>query len=42
MTTEKIEKLRRAGADGTAIVEALAAQSVTFGTKTEFSQAKYK
>jgi tRNA (adenine-N(1)-)-methyltransferase non-catalytic subunit len=37
----QLERLRQAGTDGSAIVEALIENSVTFDQKTEFSKAKY-
>ncbi|KAI3799939.1 hypothetical protein L1987_35245 [Smallanthus sonchifolius] len=42
LTGEDIEGLRRQGASGNEIVEALIANSVTFENKTSFSQEKYR
>ena len=42
LSREDIEAMKEAGADGEAIIAALAAHSATFETKTKFSQAKYK
>lgn len=38
----EIEAMKASGAAGADIVAALAANSATFATKTEFSQEKYK
>uniref|UniRef100_A0A453A6R3 tRNA (adenine(58)-N(1))-methyltransferase non-catalytic subunit TRM6 n=1 Tax=Aegilops tauschii subsp. strangulata TaxID=200361 RepID=A0A453A6R3_AEGTS len=42
LSSEDIEAMKREGASGDAIVEALIANSSTFGNKTVFSQEKYK
>ena len=42
LTQEDIEAMKEAGADGEAIIAALAAHSATFDSKTKFSQDKYK
>ncbi|XP_023772071.1 uncharacterized protein LOC111920741 [Lactuca sativa] len=42
LTGEDIEGMRRQGASGNAIVEALIANSATFENKTSFSQEKYR
>eukprot|EP00249_Psilotum_nudum_P017530 c26374_g1_i1 orf=214-1767(-) len=42
LTVEDIDQLRREGASGNEIVEALIANSTTFQSKTLFSQEKYK
>lgn len=42
LSSEDIEAMKRDGASGDAIVEALIANSSTFGNKTVFSQEKYK
>ncbi|KAE8769554.1 putative tRNA (guanine-N(1)-)-methyltransferase,putative [Hordeum vulgare] len=42
LSNEDIEAMKREGASGDAIVEALIANSSTFGNKTVFSQEKYK
>nr|AML47760.1 putative tRNA (guanine-N(1)-)-methyltransferase [Triticum aestivum]AOZ21504.1 putative tRNA (guanine-N(1)-)-methyltransferase [Triticum aestivum] len=42
LSSEDIEAMKREGTSGDAIVEALIANSSTFGNKTVFSQEKYK
>ncbi|KAE8770898.1 putative tRNA (guanine-N(1)-)-methyltransferase,putative [Hordeum vulgare] len=42
LSSEDIDAMKREGASGDAIVEALIANSSTFGNKTVFSQEKYK
>ncbi|KAM0869478.1 hypothetical protein ACQ4PT_040645 [Festuca glaucescens] len=42
LSSEDIEAMKREGASGDAIVEALITNSSTFGNKTVFSQEKYK
>ncbi|OMO87406.1 hypothetical protein CCACVL1_09048 [Corchorus capsularis] len=42
LTSEDIDALRRQGATGNEIVEALIANSTTFDKKTQFSQEKYR
>ncbi|KAM0873740.1 hypothetical protein ACQ4PT_037876 [Festuca glaucescens] len=42
LSSEDIEAMKREGASGDVIVEALIANSSTFGNKTVFSQEKYK
>ncbi|KAJ6821810.1 tRNA (adenine(58)-N(1))-methyltransferase non-catalytic subunit trm6 [Iris pallida] len=42
LSSEDIDAMRREGATGDEIVDALIANSSTFGTKTVFSQEKYK
>ncbi|XP_037475120.1 tRNA (adenine(58)-N(1))-methyltransferase non-catalytic subunit trm6-like isoform X2 [Triticum dicoccoides] len=42
LSSKDIEAMKREGASGDAIVEALIANSSTFGNKTVFSQEKYK
>ncbi|XP_038977528.1 tRNA (adenine(58)-N(1))-methyltransferase non-catalytic subunit trm6-like [Phoenix dactylifera] len=42
LSSDDIDAMRREGATGDEIVEALIANSSTFGTKTAFSQEKYK
>ena len=42
LTTEQIAELRGSGQDGAAIVAALASNSATYASKTEFSQEKYR
>ncbi|GAY36316.1 hypothetical protein CUMW_279550, partial [Citrus unshiu] len=42
LSGEDIDEMRRQGATGEEIVEALIANSATFEKKTSFSQEKYK
>lgn len=42
LTGEEIHKMRKQGASGNEIIEALIANSATFEKKTQFSQEKYK
>ncbi|KAJ4834887.1 hypothetical protein Tsubulata_049590 [Turnera subulata] len=42
LTGDDIEEMRRQGAKGNEIIEALIANSATFEKKTQFSQEKYK
>ncbi|KAM3337664.1 hypothetical protein P3S68_031989 [Capsicum galapagoense] len=42
LTSEDIDEMRRQGAKGDEIVEALIANSATFEKKTLFSQEKYR